>query len=268
MVRIGTLRAVRRGVFVDAARWNGWSADDRYRSLVIGTLLMGNPRAVVSHESAAALHGLGHLGLWPDLVHVTVPNMAGTRNSGRVRRHAAALPTGAVTTWRGFRVTSPARTAIDLARSSSFRAAVVTLDAAARRRDVGTEDLAAVLAGCARWPGASAAARAVAFADARSESVGESLSRVILHEQGLAPDDLQHQLFSARGLIARVDFWWEAARTVGEFDGKVKYGAIDPSRNPADVLWEEKKREDRIRELDAQVVRWTWWDLEHPDGWL
>ena len=38
-VRLGALRAVRRGVFVDAALWSVWSPDDRYRALVVGTLL-------------------------------------------------------------------------------------------------------------------------------------------------------------------------------------------------------------------------------------
>ena len=267
-VRLGALQAVRRGVFVDAALWRMWSADDRYRALVVGTLLCGDRDAVASHESAAILLGLAHFGAWPDIVHVTVGSASGSRHSGRVRRHVAALPAGSVTTSLGFRVTTPARTGVDLARGRDFRLAVVTLDAALRRSDVSRDELAGALAGCAGWRGASAAARAVAFADARSESVGESLSRVILHQQGLAPDDLQHELYSPDGFVGRSDFWWEAARTAGEFDGKLKYGAIDPAKDPREVLWAEKKREDRIRDLDAQMVRWTWWDLEHPEGWL
>jgi hypothetical protein len=268
LVRAGILRSVRRGVFVDASLWSAWSADDRYRALVVGTLLCSDRDVVASHESAAVLLGLAHLGPWPDLVHVTVPPASGSRHSGKVRRHAAVLHGGSVTTRCGFRVTTPARTAVDLARGRGFRVAVVTLDRALRFGDASKDELIGVLSGCAGWPGASAAKRAVAFADARSESVGESVSRVVLAEQGLAPDDLQHQLFSARGFVGRSDFWWEAARTVGEFDGKVKYGAFDPAKDPREVLWEEKKREDRIRDLNVQVVRWTWWDLEHPDGWL
>jgi hypothetical protein len=49
---------------------------------------------------------------------------------------------------------------------------------------------------------------------------------------------------------------------VGEFDGRVKYGRLlRPGRSAEDVLFEEKLREDRIRDEDHGVVRWTWPDL-------
>jgi hypothetical protein len=31
------------------------------------------------------------------------------------------------------------------------------------------------------------------------------------------------------------------------------------------VLWDEKAREDRLRDLGWQVVRWLWEDLQHPE---
>lgn len=98
--------------------------------------------------------------------------------------------------------------------------------------------------------------------DARAESPGESLSRVRMAEAGLAPPVLQHVLVDSRGVVARVDFWWPACRVVGEFDGRVKYradGADGPS-DPAEVVWREKLREDRIRATGVTVVRWTWDD--------
>jgi hypothetical protein len=62
--------------------------------------------------------------------------------------------------------------------------------------------------------------------------------------------------------VGRVDFGWPRQRTVGEFDGRVKYGKLlRPGQNPADVVYEEKRREDALRAEDLTVVRWTWGDL-------
>ena len=49
----------------------------------------------------------------------------------------------------------------------------------------------------------------------------------------------------------------------GEFDGRIKYGrTLMPGQDPGDVVFEEKRREDRIRDTDLGVVRWTWEELD------
>ena len=113
------------------------------------------------------------------------------------------------------------------------------------------------------WPGARDAGRAVSFADGRSESVGESRTRVAFHYADLPEPLLQHEIHDQRGrLIARVDFYFEEYRTIAEFDGKLKYtGELTPGTNPTEVLWREKKREDRLRAMGFEVVRITWADL-------
>ena len=66
---------------------------------------------------------------------------------------------------------------------------------------------------------------------------------------------------------AWVDFGWPEFRTIGEYDGKIKYSELVPDgKTAADVLFEEKIREDRLRALGWQVVRWIWTDLLHPTG--
>jgi hypothetical protein len=80
------------------------------------------------------------------------------------------------------------------------------------------------------------AARAVRFADGRSESVGESRSQVILHRWKLAPSALQFEIRSPDGaLIGRTDVAWERQRLVGEFDGRItRTGACSsPDRTQA-----------------------------------
>jgi hypothetical protein len=105
--------------------------------------------------------------------------------------------------------------------------------------------------------GNTAALRAVEFADGRAESPDESRSRVAIARCGLPVPILQHRFEIAGG--ARVDFWWPEHGTVGEFDGRVKYGRLlRPGQDPAEVLWEEKRREDALRDTGASVVRWVW----------
>jgi hypothetical protein len=103
----------------------------------------------------------------------------------------------------------------------------------------------------------------VSLADGRSESVGESRSRLLLHRPGLAPTAVQVVGIAADGsALGRADFGWEDDRVVGEFDGHVKYRRLlRPGQDPGDVVFEEKRREDAFRDAGWGVVRWTWADL-------
>jgi hypothetical protein len=105
----------------------------------------------------------------------------------------------------------------------------------------------------------------IAFADGRSGSVGESRSRVALHRNGLPTPLLQWEVADRAGrFIGFVDFGWPAQRTVGEFDGRLKYGrSLNQGKEPGDVVFAEKLREDRLRDQDLAVVRWTWADLAY-----
>ena len=59
-----------------------------------------------------------------------------------------------------------------------------------------------------------------------------------------------------------------AYRTIGEFDGRVKYGRLlKPGQSVEQIVDEEKLREDALRDLGWQVVRWVWRDL-HRSGIL
>ena len=62
--------------------------------------------------------------------------------------------------------------------------------------------------------------------------------------------------------VGEVDFGWPELRTVGEFDGAVKYGRdLRPGQDPVEVLYAEKVREDALRSADFGMVRWGWADL-------
>ena len=117
-----------------------------------------------------------------------------------------------------------------------------------------------------RWPNIRQARRVVAFLDARSESAGESVSRVRIADERLPAPQLQRQITNAYGrAIGRVDFCWDEQRTIGEFDGKIKYGRLlEPGQTSQDVIFAEKLREDELRDNGWQVVRWLWSDLYRP----
>jgi hypothetical protein len=89
------------------------------------------------------------------------------------------------------------------------------------------------------------------------------VSRVKLADEGVPRPDLQREIYDPDGrLVARVDFCWDEEKTVGEFDGKVKYGRLlKPGQSVDSVIFEEKVREDALRDLGWQVVRWLWRDL-------
>ena len=265
LVRSGELDRLRRGAYVTGARPTDAAATHR---LLIRATMAGLRRpAVVSHQSAAVLLGLPLWDVPLDRVHVTRRPRA-WNDSGRVLCcHVARMRDDEVIEVDGLLVTGPVRTALDLARSLPHEAAVVALDAALRHGLLEHEVLRARLFDIAGAPGSRSAARAVVFADGRSESVGESRSRVILHRWKLAPSKLQFEVRSAEGVvIGRTDFAWEEHRLVGEFDGRIKYGRLlQPGQDAGDAVFREKRREDAIRDEGWGVIRWTWSDLQRPD---
>jgi hypothetical protein len=260
-VRGGALTRLRRGAYVTGPE--SLTDGARHRLLVSATMASLRRPAVVSHQSAAVLHGLPMWGARLDRVHVTRRPPASSEAGRFLRTHVARLADHEVVEVDGHPVTDPLRTALDLARSLPLEPAVVLLDAALRLRLVEQGALVDGVHGVAGTRGSRAAARAVALADGRSESVGESRSRVLLHRLALAPSTLQLTIRSGSGLLlGRADFAWEDERVVGEFDGRIKYGrGLVPGRDPGDVVFEEKRREDALRDEDWGVVRWTWADL-------
>lgn len=267
-VQRGALLRLTRGGYAPAELVASESAGGagEHAVRVAAALAVAGPGAVASHHSAAIIHGLDLLGRRPDGT-VTLTRPPGGTRKGRtgVHLHIAALPAGHVAVRRGIPVTSVARTVADLARVSSFQAGVVVTDSALRNRRVTKAELGLCITACAGWPGIHGARRVVAFADARSESVLESICRVAFHDLGLPPPDLQAWVGKGEEVIARADFLWRAYRTIGEADGAVKYA--DPARAMAQLT-----RDARLREAGFEVVHLTWQDITRsPDqvmGWI
>jgi hypothetical protein len=135
------------------------------------------------------------------------------------------------------------------------------MDAALHDGVLAREDLHEAVLRATHWVGIGDAARAFGLADGRAESPLESRGRLALLAAGLPRPELQVELHGPRGPVARVDAWYEDAAVAVEFDGRVKY--LDPfdGRDPGEVLWREKRREDLVRELGVRVVRLTQEDV-------
>lgn len=260
--RSGELVSLRRGAYLD-------SDDARLADAVATHALViesGRPLtaddAVLSHVSAAVLHGLPIWNVPLDRVHRTRARRTGARRTGSTDLHAAPLTAEEITEIGGRPVTTLARTLVDLARTLGFEEAVVLVDAALHRHLVDAGALAEALARAAGWPGCPNARRVVEFADPGSMSVGESRSRVAMARFGLPAPVLQWEVTSDIGWLGKVDFAWPELRVVGEFDGRVKYGKyLRPGQGAGDAVFAEKQREDRIRDEGLRVVRWVWAEL-------
>lgn len=260
----GQLVRIRQGVFIAAAHWPSEPA--AHHALLARAEQVAHPHAVISRGSAAAILGLPHPGAsaWCD-GPVTLTVSAGSRPSRPgVRYHRAPLPESQVVRDEaGYRVTSAARTAVDLAEALELPQALVLLDAAARqaceqfvpvirRRDYRNPRLV----GAARELLTDAAATirstrvlpAIALTEPCRESPIESLSAGHFELAGL-PKPLFQEPVKTRLGVFYPDCYWPEAGLIGEADGAVKYGTAESS-----IL--EKEREQLFRDLGYRVVRW------------
>lgn len=260
--RQGKLARVRRGAYSDAIETEARAA---HLQLIQATWPLLAEHAVISHGSAAALW---ELPLWGSLLDkVSITRSHGGHGSLGRYLHVWRAPLAGIEVSEkdGYRVTSLERTAFDVARSLPYPQAVAVLDAALRQgADPGIVD--AIIQASARKRGVPTARAALAFADRRAESVGESISRVRMAEVKLPAPTLQFVVLDRFGcFVARTDFCWPELRVVGEFDGRVKYRRATPAE-VAEVVMDEKRREQAIRDAGWWVVRWGWSDLEDREA--
>lgn len=254
--------AVRRGVYTTAEQLSSTSSDPRAVHLIHAAgAVLSTPDAWLSHSTAAVVHDLPVLGEPPARVQMT--RHAAARRTPAYRSglavYASTLPDQHRRTTGPLRVTSPARSAIDLARSRSLVSGVAAIDAVMYRDLANREQLARILEWEDGWPGFKRAGAALAIASGLSETPLESFSLTCFHQHGVERPAQQIEIRDAFGFIGRCDFCWIEQGVIGEADGLLKYD--DPS-----ALREEKLRQERLERAGWTVIRWTWQDLERrPD---
>jgi hypothetical protein len=214
---------------------------------------LARPSAVLSGASAAWVWGLPRPRSDGEIVHLTDPHRW-RKGSGWVMTRAA-LPEDEVTLRGAYRVTTAARTVVDVARAWPEVAAVAAFDAALLRGLTTRNELRQVLDRQMSVPGIPRAVRALALADGRAESWLETCGRLTFAALGLPPFVPQVELWVDGRLLKVADGWYADAALAIEFDGRVKYRRPLFGRTAEDQLWEEKRTEDALRSIGVRFVR-------------
>lgn len=254
----GRLVAIRRGAYVESRLWHGLSGRQRHllraRAVIAAT---GRP-IVLAGTSAAAAWGMPIAGDWPAEVSVLDEWRGGGRSDPGVRASAVGFATATIETVHGMTVTSLARTALDVARVHSFADAIGSVDWALWRKNplaITVDELFDELARLRPRTGERHLRRVSGFATGLSDSFGESQCRAVIHLLGFARPELQVEIRDSEGAM-HPDFLWREVMGVAEFDGKAKYTRNEFTHgDPGDVVWREKKREDRLRRRGCGVTR-------------
>ena len=248
------------GVYLRTPEWESLDFEGRHIARMRAIELI-RPGTVFSHLSAALVWGLPVVGGDLAVPHSVAAVASGGRSMNALRRHATGVPHD-VRTEAGLTVTSIQDTVLAVAAGYPPEVSVPMLDAALRLPGT-VAPLDELLELAARLPASMGAARcawALRFANPTSGSAGESLSRVGIHRIGFPAPVLQARFEDARGLIGFVDFWWPDQDVIGEFDGLGKYlrEEFTEGRTAAEVVLEEKDRENRLRAMGPRVGRWGW----------
>jgi hypothetical protein len=250
LVRNGAWTVPHRGVLGVA-----WAPDGGPRGydgieLRAAATVLVRPGMVVSHDCAAAMHGLPLLHS-PERVSLTATWRPGACAWPGIVIRVAALPGRDVGQWFGAPVTTIARTVIDIARHS-MRGGLVAADAALHEQLISFGELTDVLNRQRGWPGVRGAREVCALASPKSESPLESLTRLFLYQHGLRLPEPQVWVHTDRGRY-RVDGLWLDRHVVLEVDGMAKYREGS--------LSEEKRRQEALERAGYRVVRVTWDDI-------
>ena len=258
------------GSYARTVEWQALRPIEQHRVRVDEALRRIEPGGVISHRAAAAYHDVDVLGAWPQAVDVTVDHASGGRSTGSIRRHATGLagvqrePLGA------HEVTTPAQTALDLARTLPFVTAVTAVDQAiwrGRHRGALTTlaEIAELLDAHPRR-GDAKARRVLSFANPESSNVRESQNFVVVVSLGFPRPAVQYRRVLRSGRLAIADLYIEELDHWCEIDGHGKYLSPEfgADRDPAEIVIDEKNRENEIRREVRGFSRWEATDADRP----
>jgi hypothetical protein len=226
LVRAGLVRRVLTDVYVRT------DVQDSTELRASAAALVLSPHAVLVDRTAAWLWGIDALD----------PHEVGTapclevfvlRGHKRVQREEARggerdLLAGEVVSVGGVRVTSPLRTALDLACRLSRYEALATLDAFARQHGLTPAQMTLELARrYRRRRGVVQARELVPLVTPLAESTGESFVRIIVHDEGLPRPRPQVWVYVDGIAVYRIDLAYERLKVCVEYDGEEFHSGDD-----------------------------------------
>ena len=262
-VRGRSVVRLRRGAYVLGSVWRDAAPWDRNLYRIDAHAASRPGEAIYSHVSAAQLLGCS---TWDvgEKVHVTVPYSSSRRShGGDVVSHSHQVGdedlVQLVREGRVLRVTALDRTVADCARTLDVERGAVIGDHALRLgASAGGILEAAQRSGIVR--GARRVERLLDVLDSRSESPGETRTRLLLMAAGVAVPELQFEVRTEDGTF-RADMAWPRFKVILEFDGESKYFDYRPTPQ---ALRAERRRENALVAAGWIVVRIRWAELATP----
>jgi hypothetical protein len=236
------LRRWHRGVFRDvyAPKQHQLTLLDR----IEGAWLRSRRQGVVAGLAASALHGAR----WIDDDSPIELIWSNTRPPSGLIARDEVIGGDEVTRAACLPVTTPARTAYDLARHLPRGQAVTRLDALMHATPFSTED---VLLLAKRYPGARGLRRlraALPLVDGGAASPKETWLRLLLIDAGLPIPATQIPVVDGYWPVAFLDLGWEQFKVAVEYDG-------DHHRSDRRQYVKDHKRLDKLQQLGWIVVR-------------
>lgn len=200
--RTGAWVRLRHNIYVTAERLHRAEGDERALHTLEAAAALFATRTeatVISHRSAAILHGLPLLHPWPKQVVVTVGRQRrGSLGHVEERTTRTPVPPDHLDHHEGLALTSVLRTAIDIAATSSRHEGIVVLDAALARRPASLRELQGITQARGQGPPSRALLTLLALADGRSPDPLTSLARLALIDHGVPVDGVAVALRGAR----------------------------------------------------------------------
>ncbi|MGQ0573533.1 MAG: hypothetical protein ACT4RN_04920 [Pseudonocardia sp.] len=210
-------------------------------------------RGVLAGYSAAELHDAS---CGPHDAPAEVIGPPGCRPPPGLLVHRGRLRADEITTVRGLRVTTPPRTAYDLARRGDLTERVVAVDALARRRAFAPDLLLHLAARHRGARGNDGIAETLAHADRRAGSPMESRLRMAIVAAGLPRPEVQ---WVVQDEHARTAVWLDLAypdHMIGiEYEGA---GHTDP-----DAVLRDVGRYTGLVDKGWRIYRYTKHDIVH-----
>ncbi|MCL2542725.1 MAG: type IV toxin-antitoxin system AbiEi family antitoxin domain-containing protein [Nocardioidaceae bacterium] len=267
MVRDGVWVRFRRGTYAFTDEWRALDTVGRHRVRSNAIMRSHNGHVALSHQSGVIRHRLDSWGLNLDRVHVTRLDGGPGRIEHDVVHHEGFVADADLVVVENQLALSAVRCVLEAGSRAGNEVALSLFDAGLRGGAYTDRQLVEQFELMEHWPFVRHLHVPVRMADPRAASVGESRGRWWFSRLGIPAPALQHEVRDSDGsLIGITDWWWEEHGVMGEFDGRVKYGRLlKPGQDPGDAVFEEKRREDQLRErTGSSMLRLTWDDLNHP----
>lgn len=261
--RLGLVR-IARGAWVKSTVWDDLSPWERCRAVHHAIALTMTHPPTFCAVSAALMWRLPVLHLPARPFVLGGVGGRGSRRSGRrVVNRAWPVSENHIVQMGAFSLTSLNRTTVDCARVLPVAEALVVVDGFLHRGGV-RDELFAMLDPLTTRRGVARARQVLELADARTESAGESLTRLLLVQHNLGGFTPQFAL-TLDGVTFRADFAWEKEKLILEFDGEFKYSGS--FGDPAEIIRAERRREKALTNAGWRVIRVNWAMVtRHPEA--